>query len=236
MSCGFPYCGGNDCANCNKPRAEAVRQAEAELEEMRQHGNADDATEAAAHLERLRHAAGEVVPAKATPAAVERCRLLDELILSWRDPGNSLEQMERRIQARAAVEEAWPCGALASHIDGDQPLPDLILRLHLDGLGRDEIASVLARLGRDSEADAAGISIRAVIEEAEEARAALSAAGVGVPTTVTDDEVFAALQRHHLRLDSAQARVDMRRTLEGFLADRARGVALPDGTQQQGGQ
>lgn len=58
-------------------------------------------------------------------------------------------------------------GVPASHIDGDQPLPDLILRLHRDGLGPDEIAATLARLDRDSEADAAGISIRAVIEEAD---------------------------------------------------------------------
>lgn len=35
-----------------------VAAAEAELAEMRAHGNADDATEAAAHLERLRHTAG----------------------------------------------------------------------------------------------------------------------------------------------------------------------------------
>lgn len=33
----------------------AIEAAEAELQEMRAHGNADDATEAAAHLERLKH-------------------------------------------------------------------------------------------------------------------------------------------------------------------------------------
>jgi hypothetical protein len=42
-----------------------------------------------------------------TAAAIERCRLLDELIASWRDGGNSTEKAERRIQARAAVEAAW---------------------------------------------------------------------------------------------------------------------------------
>lgn len=35
--------------------ADTVRQAEADLNEMRQYGSADDATEAAAHLERVRH-------------------------------------------------------------------------------------------------------------------------------------------------------------------------------------
>jgi hypothetical protein len=38
----------------------------------------------------------------------ERCRLLDELIASWREVGNSPAQCERRIQARAALESAWP--------------------------------------------------------------------------------------------------------------------------------
>lgn len=36
---------------------EAALEAEAELEEMRQHGNTDDVVEAAAHLERVRHKA-----------------------------------------------------------------------------------------------------------------------------------------------------------------------------------
>jgi hypothetical protein len=46
-------------------------------------------------------------PAPDLRQAAERCRLLDELIASWRDQGNSPEQMERRIQARSAVEDAW---------------------------------------------------------------------------------------------------------------------------------
>lgn len=43
-----------------------VQRAEAELEEMRQHGDVDDATEAAAHLERVRHNHG-VVESGTTP-------------------------------------------------------------------------------------------------------------------------------------------------------------------------
>lgn len=56
-------------------------------------------------------------------------------------------------------------------LDEQEPLPDLILRLHRDGMAQDDIAAELAHLGRASEADAAGISIQAVIEE--------SATGVG---------------------------------------------------------
>jgi uncharacterized protein (DUF433 family) len=45
-------------------------------------------------------------------------------------------------------------------------MPDLILRLHREGHSPDEIAAELMALDRASEADAAGISIAAVIEEA----------------------------------------------------------------------
>jgi hypothetical protein len=65
------------------------------------------------------------------------------------------------------------------------------------------------------------------------ARAALAAcaSGVAMPR-VTDAEVTRALERHCLRTDSAEARKDMRKALEGFLADRTAGVALPDRGQQ----
>lgn len=49
---GMQFCGSP--RPCKHQRT-AIKQAEAELQEMRQHGNADDATEAAAHLERLKH-------------------------------------------------------------------------------------------------------------------------------------------------------------------------------------
>ncbi len=39
--------------------------------------------------------------------------------------------------------------------------------------------------------------------------------------TVTRTEVFAAMQRCHLRLESQYAQLDMRNALEGFIADRA---------------
>jgi hypothetical protein len=42
--------------NCKGDEPWPIKQAEAELQEMREHGNADDATEAAAHLERVKAA------------------------------------------------------------------------------------------------------------------------------------------------------------------------------------
>jgi hypothetical protein len=48
-----------------------------------------------------------------TAADVERCRLLDELILSWQQRGDSPEKANRRIAARAAIEAAWPRGVNA---------------------------------------------------------------------------------------------------------------------------
>lgn len=83
------------------------------------------------------------------------------------------EQGEVKPSTRSRARNA---GVKGRQIDGDQPLPDLILQLHRDGLAPNEIAATLARLDRDSEADAAGISIRAVIEE--------SADGVAIPRTV----------------------------------------------------
>jgi hypothetical protein len=55
----------------------------------------------------------------------------------------------------------------AEHASGVMatPLADLILRLHREGRSEDDIAGELMELGRASEADAAGISIAAVIEE-----------------------------------------------------------------------
>jgi len=57
-------------------------------------------------------------PERPTDAAIERCRLLDELILAWRDKGNSEEQKVRRINARRAIEAAWPVGVGASTYTG----------------------------------------------------------------------------------------------------------------------
>lgn len=48
----------------------------------------------------------------------KRCRLLDELILSWRELGNDPAQCERRIKAREAIEAAWPVGAIRSSARG----------------------------------------------------------------------------------------------------------------------
>lgn len=51
---GMKLCGFS--GQCEHQRhADPVKQAEAELQEMREHGNTDDATEAAAHLERVKH-------------------------------------------------------------------------------------------------------------------------------------------------------------------------------------
>jgi hypothetical protein len=49
------------------------------------------------------------------------------------------------------------------------------------------------------------------------------ALGVASPS-VTEQEVTRALERHCLRTDSAEARKDMRKALEGFVSDRTSGV------------
>jgi hypothetical protein len=74
------------------------------------------------------------------------------------------EDGTKRVGIYACDEDFPEDGAV--WLDEQEPLPDLILRLHREGSSADEIAAEIAALDRLSEAEAAGLSIEAVIADA----------------------------------------------------------------------